>query len=243
MTTVIGIASGKGGVGKTTTAINLGTALTNFGKDVVVVDANLSTPHVALHLGSSKLPYSLNDALEGKMHVAGAAYLHPSGLKIIPASLSLSKILETDHKKIKNALLDLSGAADIVLVDVAAGIGKEAMEAIAGCDKLIVVTNPDLPAITDAIRIVALAEEKGCPVIGVVMNRVHGDDFEIELKNAQALIDKAILGSVPEDRAVRKSIALKHPVVYTHPDSPASVAFKKIAAQLLGQEYVHSLSK
>src|SRR3989338_4734544 len=91
MTKFIAIASGKGGVGKTTTALNLGTALSNFGKDVVVVDANLSTPHISLHLGSPKLRVTLNDSLKGIVNIKDTAYLHPSGVRIIPSSIALEE--------------------------------------------------------------------------------------------------------------------------------------------------------
>ena len=80
MTRIIAIASGKGGAGKTTIAINLGCALTHFGKDTLVVDAHIAAPHVALALGSSRLEASLNDALLGKKHIADTAFLHPCGL-------------------------------------------------------------------------------------------------------------------------------------------------------------------
>ena len=243
MTRFIAIASAKGGVGKTSTALNLGTAMTNFGKDVVVLDANLSTPRLGLHLGAPRLPATLNDALEGTTHITNTAYVHPSGLKIIPASISLDRIKNVRLKSLQNVLLDLAGATEIVLVDVAAGLGAESIAALKGCDQMIIVTAPDLPAITDAIKAVQMGEELGCETIGVIINRSRGEEFEIEAKNIGALIDRPIIGIVPEDSTVRKSLALKHPVVYTHPDSPAAVAFKKIAAQLLGQTYIHSITK
>src|SRR3989338_9089200 len=92
MTKFIVIASSKGGVGKTTTAINLGTALTSFGRDVIVVDANLSAPNVSLYIGAPQVPITLQDVLERNKKITDALYMHANGLKIIPASQSMKDI-------------------------------------------------------------------------------------------------------------------------------------------------------
>ena len=241
MTKFIAIASGKGGVGKTTTALNLGTALSNFGKDVVVVDANLSTPHLSLHLGSPKLRVTLNDSLIGIVDIKDAAYLHPSGVRIIPSSIALEDSSKINYEALHDALLGLTGATELVLIDTAAGIGDDAKAAIKSADELIVVVTPDMPSIAEAMKTIRIAEEHGVKVIGAVVNRHKGDKFEVSKNNIEALLDKPIIGLIPEDNSVLRSLALKHPVVYTHPDSEASIGFKKLAAKLMGQNYRHSL--
>src|SRR3989338_8055195 len=97
MTRVITITSGKGGVGKTTSAINIGAALNYLGKDVIVVDANLTTPNIGLHLGAPIVPVSLNHVLSGKAKISDALYEHESGLKIIPSSLSIKELRQLNH--------------------------------------------------------------------------------------------------------------------------------------------------
>ena len=92
------IISGKGGVGKTTTAINLGAALNSFGKEVIVVDANLTTPNVGLHLGAPIVPVNLNHVLLGKAKISDAIYEHESGTKIIPSSLSVKELRRLNPK-------------------------------------------------------------------------------------------------------------------------------------------------
>src|SRR3989339_743502 len=101
MSRIITITSGKGGVGKTTTSINLAAALNFFGKDVIIVDANLTTPNVGLHLGAPIVPVSLNHVLLGKAKVSDAIYEHESGTKIIPSSLSVKELRRLDHSKLK----------------------------------------------------------------------------------------------------------------------------------------------
>jgi septum site-determining protein MinD len=90
MTRFISIISGKGGVAKTTTSINLGAALSYFGKDVIVVDANLTTPNIGVHLGVPVVPVHLHHALQGKHNIRDAVYMHPGGTKFVPASIALS---------------------------------------------------------------------------------------------------------------------------------------------------------
>src|SRR3990167_7922052 len=101
MSKLITITSGKGGVGKTTTSINLGAALNGFGKEVVIVDANLTTPNIGLHLGAPIVPISLNHVLSGKAKVSEAIYEHESGTKIIPSSLSINELRKINHSKLK----------------------------------------------------------------------------------------------------------------------------------------------
>ena len=102
MTKLITITSGKGGVGKTTTAVNLGAALNAFGNDVIIVDGNLTTPNVGLHLGAPMVPINLNHVLSGKAKVADAIYEHDSGTKIVPSSLSVKELRKINHSKLKD---------------------------------------------------------------------------------------------------------------------------------------------
>ncbi|MBU0760178.1 MAG: AAA family ATPase [Nanoarchaeota archaeon] len=100
---LITITSGKGGVGKTTSSINLAAALNALGKEVVVVDANLTTPNVGLHLGAPIVPISLNHVLSGKAKIQDAIYEHESGTKVIPSSLSINELRRINHKKLCQA--------------------------------------------------------------------------------------------------------------------------------------------
>src|SRR3990167_6753582 len=124
MPKIITITSGKGGVGKTTTAINLGVALNYFGKEVVIVDANLTTPNVGLHLGAPIVPVNLNHVLLGKAKVSDSIYEHQSGTKIIPSSLSVKELKRLNHDKLKEVGRKLKKMADFVIFDSAAGLGE-----------------------------------------------------------------------------------------------------------------------
>lgn len=242
MTKFIALASAKGGVGKTTAALNLGAALSNFGKDVVIVDANMSTPNISVYLGSPRLNLTLNESLKGRIDIRDAAYLHPSGVRIIPSSIS-SGGEQPNIAMLPETLMGLVGATHLVLLDTSAGIGDETRSAISAADEVIVVATPDILSMTDAMKTIKLCDDNGKKVIGVVLNRVKGDRFELSTKNVETLLDKAVIGVIAEDNSVLRSLALKHPVVYTHPDSRAAIGFKNLAAKLMGQTYRHSLSE
>ena len=237
MTRVISVVSGKGGVGKTTLVSNLGASLVKRGKDVVILDGNVTTPNLSLHLGIPFYPITLHDVLNKKAPIESAIYHHESGLKIIPASLSFDAIKNINLERFQGVLLNLLGKADIVIVDAAAGLGREAMAAINIADDLIVVTNPELPAVTDALKTIKIAEERGTRILGVVVNRVKGLKHELSISEIKSILEVPIIGAVPEDMAVPKSIAKRIPVVHHKPKSRASLEFQRLAARIVGEPW------
>jgi len=237
MRKIIVITSGKGGVGKTTTAINLASAMNHFGEDVLVIDGNLSTPNVGIHLNSPEVPINLNHVLKGKADVFEAVYQHESGIKILPSSLSVKELKKTKPEKMKKFRKDFKKMANKVIVDSSAGLGNEASSAIEIADEVIVVTNPEMPALTDALKTVKLAEEFGIPVLGVIVTRVRKDDIEMQPDIVKEMLEIPILGMIPEDKSVQRSINEKDSVVNIYPKSNAARAYKEIASKLLDVKY------
>jgi septum site-determining protein MinD len=236
MTHYVGILSGKGGVAKTTTAVNLSAAMNYFGRDVVLMDANLSTPNVGLHLGAPVVPINLHHVLKGKNHLSEAIYLHPSGIKIVPGGLSIPDLRDVKPENLKKVLPALDGLTDVVIIDGAAGLGREALSLMNAVDDLIVVTNPELPAVADAMKTVRVAEEMGKNVRGIVVTKIGGEG-DISNTNLGTLLEKPVLATVPYDKAIRSSLLKKDPVVYSHPKSKSAIAYKKLAAELIGIEF------
>ncbi len=237
MSHLVGVISGKGGVGKTTTSINLGLAMTKFGRDTLVVDGNLFAPNLGLYLGVPFLPVTLHEVINGKNHVTEAAYLHPVGLKIIPGSLSFDSFQKLDYEKLNEVMKELKEYGEIILVDTYAELGKESSSVIKSVDKVLVVTNPDLPSVTDALRAIKVSEKLGKEVIGVVVNKIKNDDFEMSVENIRTFLGKPIYGTIRYDENVVKSVNLKQPLIISHPDSEASEDFYALAANLIGRKY------
>ncbi len=237
MTRLICVSSGKGGAGKTTVTSNIGAALTQFGSDTIVLDANLTNPNLGFHLGIPLYPKTLHDVLKGDAHITEAMYIHNSGLRVVPAGLSIDDLVDTSPENLSDVLLDTVGEPDFVLVDSAAGLGNESINAIEASDEVLVVTNPQLPAVTDALKTVNIAEEAGTDVLGVVLNRVKGHDSELDAEEIESMIGYPIMMEVPEHDKVQEALAVKKPVVHHDPEHHVSERFRGVAAQVAGIEY------
>ncbi len=244
MTKFIVIASSKGGVGKTTTAINLGTAITSFGRDVIVVDGNLNTPNVSLYLGAPKIPVTLHDVLQNNKSITDAVYMHSNGLKIIPASQSFKKTSQKiDYDKFSRLIKSLSGMADYIIIDSAAGLGDEAIHPIKLGDEILIVSTPDLPSVSDALRTIKKAQEHNKKVSGIILTRAYEDELELSKEDVEAILETPVIGIIPEDDTIREAVQMKSPVTFSHPNAPSSLSYKELAANLLGEKYVKSVEK
>ncbi len=237
MKKIIVITSGKGGVGKTTTAINLAAAMNHFGQDILVIDGNLTTPNIGIHLNSPEVPVNLNHVLMKKADAYEAVYEHESGIKIMPSSLSLKELKKIKPEKINDFKEDFRKICDCIIVDSAAGLGNEALSVMKMADELIVVTNPEMPAITDALKAIRMAEEMKKPIKGIIITRVKRNDFEMQPETVKEMLEYPILGMVPEDVCIQQALSEKNAVVHTHPKSNSARAYKEIAAKLLDVEY------
>jgi septum site-determining protein MinD len=241
MTRIIACVSGKGGAGKTTISTNLSAALSKMGKNVVLVDTNVTTPNVGLHLGMPFYPVTLHDVLKGTSNIKDAIYEHESGLRIIPAGISLRDLKGADSRHLSNALLDLLGDAEIIVLDVAAGLGKEALSAMEAADEIILITNPEVPSVTDALKAAKLAQQIGTRITGVVINRSTGKKHEMKTEDVMSMLgNHELLAIIPEDERVKKSIAARTPVVHHAPQTPASREIYRLAARVAGQRYYYS---
>ncbi len=240
MTRVIGIISGKGGVGKTTVTANLGSILAQkFKKDVIIIDANVTTSHLGLYLGMYYTPVTLNQVLTGEAEIEDAMYkYHVSGLRVIPASLSLGDLKGVDIAKLRNSIKKLFGKADIILLDSAPGLGREALATVRAADEVIFVNTPFVPSTMDIIKCHQVANEIGVKTIGVILNMVGKERYEMTSKEVEELIEIPVISNIPMDKNVLRSLALKMPVVLFSPNSPSSREFIKLAAHIVGEEYV-----
>ena len=231
MTRIIAVASGKGGTGKTTTAVNLAVALHDLGRNVILCDANFSTPNVCMHLGVEMPSLSVNEALKYGKGVMESVYLHPSGLKFIPNSGAYI-VNENYVDKFPALMLELIGKCEIVLLDLGPSFTKDKIAALKSADETLVVTNPELTALVEAKKVIKAAEELGSVVIGVLINKAK-KNYNVPMNDIERYMKKTILGIIPEDANVAKSLFIQHPVIYSSPNCPASKEFRRIAETLI----------
>jgi septum site-determining protein MinD len=237
MSRIIGIVSGKGGVGKTTTAVSLSAALAEIGKDVLLVDGNVTTPNINIHLGMPFYPVTLNDVLAKRAKITEAIYPHPDGFRVVPASLSIRELKNTNIEKLNSLMLHLLGKADIVIVDGAAGLGREARTAIEISDEIIIVVNPELTSVTDALRAIKYAEACGVKILGAIVNRKKDKKYELTDKEIEEILGIKIISIVPEDEAIQESISAKRPVVSHRPRSKSAKEFRRLARSIVTNDF------
>ncbi len=235
MSRIIVINSGKGGVGKTTTAINLGASLNKLNKEVIIVDANLNTPNIGIHLGAPIVPITLNHVLKGKASIEDAIYEHSSGTKIVPASLSIKELTKFNTKKLPIIAKQLKEMCDYVIFDSAAGFGEEAMAVMDAAEEIIIVTNPEMPAVTDALKAVKVARGRGKTINGIIVTRHRNARYEMPLSSIKSMLEAQIIGVIPEDKAIKEALAKRDSVVHTHPRSKASKKYIEIAKKVNGE--------
>ncbi|MFH1978213.1 MAG: cell division ATPase MinD [Candidatus Aenigmatarchaeota archaeon] len=236
MRRIISIVSGKGGVGKTVFASNLGLALTELVGDVTpvtLVDCDMSTANLGLHLGYYEIATGLHDVIERKMDIEDAVHFHPSGLRFIPTSLDYERTIAFNPYTLKNRLRQLEG---IIIIDSPPGLHEDVFSVLKASTEAIVVTQPETTAVTDALKTINYAHQMKKKVTGIVVNRMR-DSYEISPKDIEEMCDVAVIGEIPDDKHLKRSVFEKTPVINYRPHSKSAIEIRRIAAYLTGKEY------
>jgi septum site-determining protein MinD len=240
MAHVYTIASGKGGTGKTTATLNLGTALAMLGKKTIVLDADIGMANLGLLLGLERSKITLHEVLSGNAKINEAIYEGPAGLKVVPSGLSLKGFQKSNPDRLIEVMTALIDGMDYVLIDAPAGISKDGVIPLAAADKVILVVNPELASMADALKTKALTEMLGRTIEGAILNRAELEKTELNRNKVSELLGVKILEMIPEDANVRRAAAFKMPIVIRTPTSPASIAYKRLAALIAGEKFIET---
>lgn len=242
---IVVVTSGKGGVGKTTTTANLGTALAQLGNKVVLVDADIGLRNLDVVMGlENRIVYDLVDVIEGNARLKQALIKDKriDSLYLLAAAQTREK-KDVTPKQMNDLCEALSRDFDFVLLDCPAGIEDGFKNAIAGAQKAIIVCNPEVSSVRDADRVIGLWEsqsnrdQKSSAML--IVNRVRpkmvarGDMLEIDDMLEMLAVD--LLGIVPEDEHIIVSTNRGEPAVY-HRESKAGQAYHNIARRLMGEQ-------
>jgi septum site-determining protein MinD len=241
MSEVIVITSGKGGVGKTTTSANLGTALSLENKKTVIVDADIGLRNLDVVMGlENRIVYDIVDVVEGTCRLKQALIKDKrfDNLFLLPAAQTRDKNAIKSEQMVE-LCQELKESFDYVIMDCPAGIEQGFKNAIAGCDRAIVVTNPEISAVRDADRIIGLLEANEIKDIKLVINRIKQDMVNRgDMMDKQDIIEILaidLIGLVPDDESIIISTNKGEPAILDS-KSPAGQAYKNIAKRVLGEE-------
>ncbi len=237
---VIVITSGKGGVGKTTTTANIGSSLAMMDKKVVVIDADIGLRNLDVVLGlENRIVYDIVDVVDGVCRLKQALIRDKrfEGLYLLPAAQTKEKTA-VSPQQMQKLCNDLKEMFDYVLIDCPAGIEQGFKNAIAGADRGIVVTTPEISAVRDADRIIGLLEAAELRSPQLIVNRIRmdmvkrGDMMNIEDMTDILAID--LIGIVPDDEYIVISTNKGEPAA-NDDNSVAGQAFRNIARRITGE--------
>ncbi len=236
MARVIGVVSGKGGVGKSTVAVNLALALKTFKKSVTLVDCNLSTPHLSYYLGTTDYIGTINDVLRDKMDIQSALYNY-NGVRYLPASVKFEDLIGIELTKFKKHLSKLEKNTDFVILDAAPGLGKEALFVMDASSEILFVTSPFVPMVGDVIRCKEVLKQFGEKKMSVLLNMVTYGTHELRKEVVEELTGLPVLGEIPYDSNVTQSLVMRYPLLEYKPNSLSSINFMRMASLLAEKDY------
>ena len=243
LTKAIAITSGKGGVGKSNIAINLGLALQDMGKSIIILDADLGLANVDVLLGKKPL-YNINHVIEGQKNIKEIIMEVENGLKIIPASSGIENLANLDKSEMDRFIGELRHVeqnVDFFLIDTAAGINQEVLAFLLSSNEIFVVTTGEPTAITDAYAIIkAIVHKKRNATIRLIVNMCRTDDEAERIFNkinavSVRFLNKKLklLGGILYDSTVSRAVRKQKPFLHHYPNSPASLGVRAIAKKML----------
>lgn len=240
MSEVIVVTSGKGGVGKTTTTANIGAGLAKSGKKVVIIDTDLGLRNLDVVLGlENVIVYNLVDVIEGKCRLKQALIRDRrfDNLYLIPSAQTKDKTAISPGQ-MKKLTQELKEEFDYIILDCPAGIEQGFQNAIAGAERALVVTTPEVSAIRDADRIIGLLAANGIRNTQLIINRIRMDMVKrgdmMSVEDITEILSIPLIGILPDDEQVVIGTNQGLPVIGM--ESVAGKAYKNICQRIEGEE-------
>jgi flagellar biosynthesis protein FlhG len=239
---VIAVTGGKGGVGKTTVAVNLSLALAKLGRRVVLLDGDLGLANIDVLLGLSR-QYTLADLIEGRCELSDVLVRGPGGVRIVPAASGIQSMVHlspAQHAGMIQAFSEIGDSLDVLVIDTAAGIGASVVSLVRAAHEVLLVVCDEPTSITDAYALIKLLNrDYGMDRFRVLVNMAQSPQegralFAKLTKITDHFLDVSLqyVGAVPYDECARRAVQ-KQRAVYEHfPRSKCAQAFQDIALKV-----------
>ena len=252
MAKVLAVTGGKGGIGKTSIAINLAVTLAGMSQNVMLLDADMGLANVDVMLGI-KTKNTVCDVLAGKCRLEDVVVQGPNGISIIPASSGNMKMASLGYVEISgliNAFSQMNTVPNYLLIDTAAGITECVMGFAAAADEIIVVVCNEPTSVADAYALIKLLNKHFCVhKFRIVINKVRetGESEEVFAKLIKVTdkflnVSVTLVGSVPEDKFMKQSIRKAKSIVTEYPYSLGTGAFHEIARNIMNLPTSHRVT-
>ena len=249
-TRVITITSGKGGVGKSNIAINLGIQLMHMGMRVILFDADFGLANIEVMFGA--IPkYNLKDVIEGRKKLTEIITDGPEGIRFISGGSGVEGLANLSKIQLSNLLRgmsELDELADVVIIDTGAGISDSVLEFVAAGSEVFLVTTPEPTSVTDSYSLLKALHNYGGfskehTQIKLIANKVpNSAEGKLLHEKLNVVSEKFLgmsigfLGAIPTDEHVIKAIMKQSPVSMSFPNAKSVKAFEKIAGELTATE-------
>lgn len=245
---VLAVTSGKGGVGKTNTSVNLAIALAARGQRVILIDADLGLANVEVLMGLSSA-YNIENVIDGEKRMVEILVRGPGGIQLVPGSSGLAQIADLSaagRENLLEGLRELQEIAHFIIIDTMAGIGKNAVSFATAADEVLLVSTPEPSSIVDAYAMLkTIHTVRNDAMVRLLVNMASGDAQAQAVFNKLAGVSQqylgrqlGYLGCVPRDAQVSQAVMRSQPFTLAYPQAPASRAVHGLAGRLMIQQSI-----
>lgn len=231
----VSYASGRDGTGKSTICANLGIALSQMGLKTVIVDADVEGASMNLIFGLDFDVPTIHDYLSGKASADEVTFnLESAGVDLVVGSIKVESLRDIKFDLFKDFIAGLKKKYDIVIIDIPTGLSVDTVTSLSASDVVVLVVTPDILSVSSALKTKVITGGMDIKVLGAIVSRTGGE-YDIPVPYIEDMLGVEVLGSIPEDEEVKRSLSTGNILLLSSPESSAAKSIKQIAIKLVGE--------